>query len=192
MKKYILIIISLLQFFNSNAQELKQFYSKEFNWRIDVPDGFNTVNSQELNKLQSNGLDAIEKTYDGKVENNTKTLFAFRSDKFNYFEANYQPFDTKTDGDYVKSFNEVNKIIYNTFKTQIPDVVIDSATTSEEINHLLFYVFKIKITFPNKIIMYGEMYSRLFENQEFSVNIMYIDEKKGTQMKETWKKSRFL
>lgn len=35
------------------------------------------------------------------------------------------------------------------------------------------------------------MYSRLFDKKEFTVNIMYVDNKKGQLMLEAWKKSKF-
>ena len=35
------------------------------------------------------------------------------------------------------------------------------------------------------------MYSRLFDKKEFSVNIIFIDEKKGQLMLESWRNSTF-
>jgi hypothetical protein len=35
------------------------------------------------------------------------------------------------------------------------------------------------------------MYSRLIDDQDFSVNIMYTDEEKGKKMLEAWQTSRF-
>lgn len=32
---------------------------------------------------------------------------------------------------------------------------------------------------------------RLFDKREFTVNIIYVDEKKGEQMREAWAKSKF-
>ncbi len=35
------------------------------------------------------------------------------------------------------------------------------------------------------------MFSRLFNKKEFSVNIMYVDAKKGAQMLDAWRNSKF-
>ncbi|MEN9972002.1 MAG: hypothetical protein RIS20_349 [Bacteroidota bacterium] len=49
----------------------------------------------------------------------------------------------------------------------------------------------MKIEYPNKLVLNLLMYSRLFNKREFTVNIMYVDNKKGEQMLEAWKKSKF-
>ena len=189
--KIILFIFFVIFFQSCYSQDQKQFYSKDFKWRIDVPENFTSVSSQEWIKLQNKGNEAIEKTYNTKIENNTKTIFVFKSDKFNYFESNFQPFDIEVNGDYLQSCKNVNEILYETFKTQIQGAKIDTLTSKEIISNLTFQVFKIKIIYPNNMILHCEMYSRLFDKKEFSVNIMFVDEKKGRLMSETWKNSVF-
>lgn len=49
----------------------------------------------------------------------------------------------------------------------------------------------MKIYFPNGMTMHSLMYSRLFDDREFSVNIMYVDERQGKRMIEAWTKSTF-
>ena len=50
---------------------------------------------------------------------------------------------------------------------------------------------KISIEYPNKMVMNMLMFSRLFGDKEFTVNIMYMDQLKGEQMLDSWKKSKF-
>ena len=141
--------------------------------------------------MQNKGADAIEKTYDEKVINQSKTIFVFKSDQLNYFESNYQPFDIAIDGNYLESCKDVNNILYETFKTQMPDIKIDSTSTIEKIDNLEFQTFKMKVEYPNKMVLNVLMFSRLFDKKEFSVNIMYVDNNKGQQMLESWRKSKF-
>lgn len=191
MKNIILLFTTILLFQSCNGQNEKQFYSKDFQWRINIPENFKTVSAAEWLKMQNKGAEAIEKTYDGKVENKASTIFVFKNDQLHYFEANYQPFDTLVDGNYIQSFRNVNEVLYETFKAQMPGAKIDTLSTETIIGNLTFQVFKTKITLPNQIILNLEMYSRLFDKREFTVNIMFVDEKKGKLMLDAWKNSQF-
>ncbi|MFI5206158.1 MAG: hypothetical protein ACHQVK_04415, partial [Candidatus Paceibacterales bacterium] len=103
--------------------------------------------------MQNKGTDMIEKTYDTKVDNQAKEIFVFRSDQLNYFESNYQPFDTAVDGDYLESCKSVDDILYQTFATQMKDVKIDTSTSVEKIDNLEFQTLKMKATYPNNRVL---------------------------------------
>lgn len=169
----------------------KEFYSKDFDWKITIPEGFDSVPPAEWARLQNKGQNAIENTYGEKIDNQSKTIFIFRSDKFNYFESNYQPFDTATEGDYLKTMQEVNGIIYGTFEVQMPGVKLDSASSTEVISGLTFQKFKVNIALPNKMVMTSSMYTRIFGKKEFTVNIMAFDRKKEQLLLDAWRKSTF-
>jgi len=49
----------------------------------------------------------------------------------------------------------------------------------------------MEVTYPNDMIMNLLMYSRLFDDQEFTVNIMYVDKQKGKKMLKSWQNSKF-
>jgi hypothetical protein len=171
--------------------EKKEIYNKEFNWKITIPENFENVSADQWIKMQGKGADAIEKTYNAKVENKAKIIFVFKSDQLNYLESNYQPFDTTQDGNYLESCKNVNNILYETFITQMPDIKIDTITSVEIIDGLRFQTFKMKVTYPNKMVMNVLMFSRLVDKKEFSVNIMYVDKAKGELMLMAWKNSKF-
>ena len=190
--KYLLICLTIIfQSCNGQTTPKKEIYNKDFNWTITIPENFQNVSAEEWEKMQNKGADAIEKTYDEEVINQSKTIFVFKNDQLNYFESNYQPFDTAIDGDYFESCKNVNNMLYETFITQLPDIKIDSVSTIEKIDNLEFQLFKMKVEYPNKMVLNVLMYSRLFDKKEFSVNIMYVDNNKGKQMLESWKKSKF-
>ncbi|WP_304064368.1 hypothetical protein [Pedobacter glucosidilyticus] len=190
--KYLLICLTIaIQCCNGQTKPKKEIYNKDFNWTITIPENFQNVSAEEWSKLQNKGADAIEKTYDEKVINQSKTIFVFKSDQLNYFESNYQPFDIAIDGNYLESCKNVNNMLYETFKTQMPDIKIDSTSTIEKIDNLEFQTFKMKVEYPNKMVLNVLMFSRLFDKKELSVNIMYVDNNKGQQMLESWRKSKF-
>lgn len=171
--------------------EPKTLYNEDFKWTITIPENFINVSPQEWAKMQNKGLDAVENTYGEEVINQAKIIFVFKNADFNYMESNYQPFDVEVDGDYLESCKGVNEILFETFKTQMPNAKIDSISSVEKISNLNFQTFKMKINFPNGMTMHSQMYSRLFDKKEFSVNVMYVDEKQGGKMIEAWTKSKF-
>ena len=141
--------------------------------------------------MEQKGAEAIEKTYGEKVESNATTIFVVKYDDLNYFETNQQPYDSIADPDYPAYFRDVNEVLYETFKEQIPNGTIDTASSEELIAGLLFQKFRISISMPNNIVIRLFMFSRPFADKEFTVNIMYVDEEKGIRMMSAWKKSSF-
>lgn len=195
MKKPLFIQLALLLLFSSCTKEIKtdpkKVYNEEFKWSIVIPENFTNVDPDVWVEMQSKGVEAIENTYGEKLVDQTNTIFVFKNADFNYLESNYQPFDEAIDGDYLESCKAVNGILYETFMTQMPGVVIDSSRSVEKISNLDFQTFKMKIDLPNGITMHSLMYSRLFDKKEFSVNIMYVDDEQGKKMVKAWTNSTF-
>lgn len=194
MKKLQYILICLILTTQSSIGQSttkKEIFNKTFNWTITIPENFENVSKEQWGEIQNKGADAIEKTYGEEVVNQSKTIFVFKSDQMNYFESSYQPFDKAIDGDYLEACKNLNEILYETFKTQMPDIKIEKSSSTEKIDNLVFQVFKMKVQYPNKMVLNVLMYSRLFGKKEFSVNIMYVDNLKGEQMLDSWKNSKF-
>jgi hypothetical protein len=195
MRKYLFLLFITLSLISScNGQpksEQKTIYNKDFKWTISIPAGFDTVSADKWARMQNRGAEAIEKTYDTEVENRAKTIFVFQSDQFNYFESNYQPFDIAKDGNYLESFKEVNKMLYGTFEAQMKGAKLDSSSSTQTIGGLTFQTFEVVISFPNKMVMNWQMFSRLFGKKEFTVNIMTVDKNKQRELLASWLNSKF-
>lgn len=195
MSKSIIILLLATSFLSSCTGQTKTepqtLYNDEFKWTITIPENFANIEASEWKKMQNKGLDAVEDTYGEKVENQTEIIFVFKNADFNYLESNYQPYDIEIDGDYLSSCQVVNEVLFETFQAQMPGAKIDSVSSVEKINNLEFQTYKMKLDFPNGMTMYSHMYSRLFGKKEFSVNIMYVDEKQGEKMTKAWYNSKF-
>ncbi len=193
--KKIIIFLSVFTLFLgscSNGQKTAQeFYNETFKWKIKIPADLDTINSEKREKARGSGMQVIENTYGEKIEDYTIPIFTFSKGPFNIFEAMYEPFDPEVDGDFLETCKLVNEIVYTTFETQMPDAVIDTLTTVEQIDKLDFHVFKISITYPDGTQMNMLMYSRLFDKQSFDLNIIYRDEEIGQEMLDAWKNSTF-
>jgi len=194
MKKINTIILCLvLAVVTVNAQNTpaKDFYSKEFDWTITIPENFESVSAEEWAKLQNRGAEAIESTTGEKIESRAKTVFVFRTDQLNCFESNYQPFDVAIDGDHAESCRQVNEVLYQTFVTQMEGITVDTASTYQTIDGLQFYTTEITVAYPTKMVLHVFMFSRLFGKKEFTVNVMYVNKEKGKVMLAAWRKSKF-
>lgn len=189
---YFLICLSILiTSCNGQSSPTLKLYNKDFKWTITIPEDFEKVESEQWKKMQNKGAEAIEKTYNKEIVNEATVLFVFKSGATNYLEANYQPFDEKKDGSYIENWKAVNEVLYHTFQSQMPNTKVDTTTTIEKIDNLDFQKFIMKVAYPNNMILNILMYSRLIKQKEFTVNIMYVDPKKGEQLLAAWKASKF-
>jgi len=194
MKTFLLLLCAIFTLkvgYGQDSLKNHEFISKEFNWKIVIPDNFTAVSLEDWAKFQNKGAKAIEDTYGQKIENKTKTIFVFKSDGANYFEANCQPYDVKKDGSFLKSCKGINDVLYTTFKKQIPGAKIDSASLITKINNLRFNTFILRIEMSENVIFNVYSFSRLFLNKELCVNIVYLNNNKGDEILDAWKNSTF-
>ncbi|MBX2907671.1 MAG: hypothetical protein KF744_16620 [Taibaiella sp.] len=166
-------------------------YDTNFKWTITIPENFEKVSPEEWANLQRKGQAAVEETYEKKIANYSKNIFVFKKDKAHYIEANWQPYDTKVDGNYKESLKAIVSILYETFSTQVPGIKIDTTFNTENIDGMQFEVAHIRIPIPETYTLSLDMFSRLFDNRDFTVNIMYIDKTKGMQMLDALRNSKF-
>jgi len=169
----------------------QEFYSEEFKWKINIPNGFEKIETKEWNDYKEKGIKAIEETFDKKLENQTRTLFSFKNGEQNIFESVVQPYDAEINGEYSESQKYVKYIIYKTVKENVKGAKIDTLSFKKTISGKEFDTFKITVSYPNKFVMNTLMYSRLFDKTEFTVNIIYIDKNEGKKMIEKWENSVF-
>lgn len=186
-----ILSVSLFAGCQGRAKPPQLIFNKDFNWRIEIPEGFETVPPAQWKKMQARGAEAIEKTYDTEVENNATTIFVFKSDQQNYFESNHQPYDSTAFDSYDEQTRTVNAILYDTFEAQMPGAALDSISSKETIDGKIFHTYKVTITIPDKVTMEFYMFSRLFGNREFSVMIITVDKAKQAALLKAWRQSTF-
>jgi hypothetical protein len=194
MKKIILInsIIGFLILTSCNTkEEIRVIENDDFKWTVKIPKNFRELSESEWNKVEDRGMDVFENVYGEEVENRVTTLFAFKNGKFQTFESNYQIHDLERDGDHTESNHEVNKIMYEALEETMPNVTLDSISSKEIINGLEFNRFEMNIDFPNGIEMTTVGYNRLFNDKDFTINIVYTKESVGKELIENILNSKF-
>lgn len=166
-------------------------YNKEFKWTIAIPAGFDTVSTEKLDEMQQRGMAAMEQTHNMALENHSKNIFIFQSDQFNYFQSNYQPFDTSVDSNYQATFKAVNDLVYETFQAKLGEDRVDSIYSTQIISGLEFQCIKMLIKLPDNRMLNLYMYNRLFGSKELSVNIIAVDKQKEKELLDVWLHSKF-
>lgn len=191
MNKLIIVFAMLFASLGVYAQEetgTSTFFSPEFNWHIDIPPGFEEIEPAvwDLQKGVPDSLltDSLENGY-------PKTILAFKSADYNYFESNWQLYDKVERGDYEEHCQSVANQLYQTFADQFPDAKIDTATSNQLVGTLEFEKFVLTMTLPNGVKLNSYMYSRLFDDKEFSANVFYVNNELGTMLLQSWLYSRF-
>lgn len=136
----------------------------------------------------------MEKSIDFQGEdilNQEATIFAYQNNKFNKFEAVWQPYDAEICGDYLALNAEANKVMHKMYESQIPNANFDSITKIQTISRLEFQRFDVEIDVPDVFNMKIIRFYRLFGNKQFNVYISIIDEKIGEKMLEAFLQSKF-
>jgi len=175
--------------FAQTEDNQNSFFSPEFNWYIEIPPGFEEI-EPALWDLQKGIQDSLG-TDSLALANAPHTILAFKSGDYNYFESNWQPYQMEVRGDYSDHCKSVANQLYRTFAEQIPDAKIDTASSIQIIGTLEFRKFVLKMTLPNGITLSSHMYSRLFDEKEFSANLFYVNDEQGSLLMEAWLYSRF-
>ena len=191
--KFIFVTTILLSFLGLTAQEeaTNVYYDTTFNWSIIIPDGFFSVTPEEWAVMQNRGKEAFEESLDGEIIEPATTILVVKKNQFNYIEANYMVNDPE-DGTPEETVHLVGDLMYLTLQDQMPGLPIDSSYSNVLISGLDFTLFTININFEEQQLMLRiEMYSHVFEDKDFTLNIMYMDEEQGLLMKDAWFASKF-
>lgn len=78
------LIITISSCNGQSPVKTTEIYNEKFKWTITIPESFQNVSPNEWRQIQNNGQEEIEKTYDSKVENTSKTICAFRSGELDF------------------------------------------------------------------------------------------------------------
>ncbi len=189
---FIVIIFSFL-LLGCEKEKIKprEINYDKFQWSITIPKNFEPVSKEDWARQQNRGIKAIEDAYGEEIDNLAKIIFVFKHGKLNIFEANYQPFDENIDGSHAESFDNVNEVLIETFRSQIPDIKVKKQRSVKIIDGLAFQACRIELTYPNNVLFNCEMYSHLFNKEELTVNIMFTDNGVGKEMRESLFSSKF-
>ena len=193
-KIYNFFLILIFLGCNGLSEKDTIYFNKDFNWTIKLPKEYKKMSNSEWNSKVEVGGKALEKNNDVKFENQTRPIFIFKINAQNYFESTVMPYNIDKDGKLKDYLAEYNQIQFNTYKSAKPDLKIDTISTTIKIDELIFDKCEM-ILRPNentaKTLIKMISYNRIFDNNLFSVNIIYNDEKIGSKIINEMENSKF-
>ena len=197
MKRLFLIIVIALSIQVCEAQtdtvkKERTVYNEKFKWEMTIPANFENIDDAQYNQVQEKGKNALEKGTDKQIDVSSTRILAFKNTMSNLFDSTYQHYDPAISGDYLTNCKNVYEILYNTFKQQMPSgTKIDTAASTEMISNLLFQRFQGIMTLPNGAKLTFMVYNRLFDKDQFTASMLFIDQKNGDLLLNAWRNSKF-
>lgn len=103
MRIFIPVLILTFLFYSCNNNSKKQinkaslvdgiYQNDEIGWTMKIPDGWNIINGEELEKRQSKGDEIITESMKMQYQGNpnAKLLINFQKDQLNFFQSTLEP-----------------------------------------------------------------------------------------------------
>jgi len=167
------------------------YANSEVGWTMTVPEGWEIISKDQLDKNMKNGQDIIAESssvnfnYDGLTH-----LINFKKDDYNQFMSTMEPFELEYPGEWEENNQMVYDFLYETYTFQ--GIEIDTSSRTTSIDGLLFQVFSITLYTPDaSILMYEDMYGRFINGYDFSVILTYDNTADKVLLEEVLRQSKF-
>ena len=189
----LLSLIMVLLWVVSNGQEgSRSFYSKEFNWRIEIPEGYKPLKKKKVNNLQKDGYEKFEETFHTTAPKDLTTqIFTYEDGPVSFFEANHMPFTGKNQEDFLKTTRIVGMMLYNMYKDQLPAAQLDSSWRNEDVQGISFRILQIRIVIPDLLDMYTTTYAAVIDKKVLTVNMLAGTKEKLDVLVDAMRRSTF-
>lgn len=191
MRTFLIISITVISL-NSYSQEgFRKITLKTFNWTFNLPTEFKVLDSSENEVLHKKGAKVLRETVG--VNSNmkkTKTLINAMKDRFSLFNATLRPLNPQQIQKYGDSLQTVKDLVYKAMQEKTTNGTVDSASSIQKIDGVLFDKFTVITTLPNiKIGMV--ILSKLYKGYDFGITYVYVDDKTKGQIEGILESSRF-
>lgn len=187
----LLMLVATIAGFSQDTARTLTF--KQVGWTFTLPSGFTQLTTAEDAAHTERGKQLLEKSSGIEVDASaTVTLFSAGKDKYNYLNSTLTRFDPKVDGDYKENVVQLKELMFNTFKDNMPDAVIDSASSSTVIDGLKFDKFRISVTINKKKIFTSYLLSRLHKGYDHGISYLCLDDKTLRDVEDALNRSRFV
>ena len=190
--RFFIVVLMLNVCLTAHGQGINKYLLKEVGWTIELPRGFEKMSLAADAANNQKGKNAIESVINQPIDaSGTRTLISATKNIHEYFNATITAFNVKKDGSYYKSNVAVKKLIYNTFKAQMPQAVIDSATTIKLIGGLKFDKFQMKAFIDQKLLFTMVLCSKLYKGYDFGISYLFIKSDTENELDAMFENSSF-
>jgi hypothetical protein len=185
----IVIFASLL---NCNGQtKIKQLFFSQIGWTLSFPEDSKLLSWQQIDSFQNATAGKI-KTTDYKLTTG-EVLFVIRRDENNFFSSNITAFDSSHFKTWESSYSYAKENLLEIIESGKRIVtLVDTATSTEIIDGILFQKFFMRTKYPNQeIIRDTYWYYTEKKGIELSINISFADSIIGNKYLSVLRASKF-
>jgi hypothetical protein len=174
------------------AQNTATKYSfKQIGWTMMLPLDFKMLDSSKQKAIGQKGIDIIKESSGITVDTSTTKTLLTATKGSNLLTVTLIPFNTATDGDYNVTNQQVKGILYKTFADMVTFGKIDSSSSLQQIDGLLFNNYTIVVTVQDKVLLTTVLLSRYYKGYDFGISYLYLDEETKAEMESMLQHSKF-
>ena len=158
------------------CQGSKRFTFQKIGWTIELPNDFLVLDSSGSNAYLNASVNMLDSLGDIKVDAQKTIVLIVANKNDNNFNAIITPFNPKIDGSWMKQHEELKTITYNLIKEAVPGAILDSSSSKEVIDHVVFEKFTIISSINGKVVGGVVGLSKLYKGYDFGITYSYNDE----------------
>ena len=191
MTKNMLLVLCVFIFYSCKGQDkTKELKFTQVGWTLPIPENSDFLSATQFDSLQT----ATKKKTDLNFElSKSEVLFVIRKDAYNYFGSSITAFDTTNFKTWESAYSYEKKMVVDLIKSKEPLILLlDSASSIENIDGLIFQKFYMKTSYPRQnLILENYWYYRQQENLEFSINVTFNNKDIGNSYLTLLRASKF-
>lgn len=193
MKQFLFLITTLIVFSSASSQlDSTLYYFEEVGMSVTVPPKFETVGFAEDEKLRHKGEKLIEDANNVQVDvSSTKNLLSIRQGQFNYMNITVTPYKQVRKNGWEKDNKAVKDMLYTSFVEKVTSQNVDTASTSANVDGLLFDRFEMTIRINSSMTMKMLLYSKYYKGYDFGIAYTYLDKAIGKELDDIVQDAKF-
>ena len=196
-KKIILPIVFLLVAITSYTQESRDYIISDIGWKITIPPDFTLYDfiDEAKNMQEQSGVPDEYKNTD-EYGNSMDAFFSQTNiiairDRFNYFNITTTPFDPEEDGSWETAWQSGKNEVYKNMAKIIDGKRLDTLSSIEYIDGVLFNKFHIAIPLDNDVKLEMFLMNKLYRGYDCSITYLSLDNDARHQIEQMLRSSRF-
>ncbi len=169
-----------------------KYQAAQIGWTTELPQNWGEMTNADADKMTSSGLNDIKESTGVTVNaQSLRQLVNLKKDQYNYFMSSIEPYDSNAYSSYAEHFNQICDLIESAFKSKSIQYEMARATTL--IDGLEFHKMETTIFSSDKkeVIMNQQLLTRVINNLDFGMTLMYNNHDDKNDLEGIVKKSKF-
>ena len=193
----LLSIVFLWVAINAYTQESRDYIISDIGWKISIPLDFTLYDFiDEARNMQEPSGTSDEYGDTDEYGNSMDAFFSQTNiiairDRFNYFNITTTPFDPDEDGSWVNALQAWKNEAYKNMGKIIGREKLDTASSIEYIDGMLFNKFHISVSLDNDLKLDMFLMNILYRGYDCSITYLSLDNEARRQIELMLRSSRF-